>query len=60
MNLGNKNIDKPKEELLQSIHKFKSAINARRYSGQYEKTHIADLSEIEKDLIDIEFKLSNI
>lgn len=53
-------IEEPKENLLEAIQDFKKVINARRYSEEYESAHIVDLSHIEKDLIDIELKLSNL
>lgn len=53
-------IEGPKEYLIVSIQQFKRCISARRYSEEYENGHIEDLTTIEKDLIDIELKLSQL
>lgn len=53
-------IEAPTENLTCAIRKFKEVINARRNSKSYGNTHIVDLSYIEKDLIDIELKLSQL
>lgn len=53
-------IDKPTEQLIESIKVWKHMSENRRNDEMWSDEHIHELIDIEKDLLDIELKLRHL